>query len=79
MRLVKFSWIVGQQEGEDDRVEQVTSPIYINAETVRSVRGRKPVDGVPPPGSRIEFPNSAAIVVLEEVEDVLRMLTDDAT
>lgn len=77
MRLVKLSMEIDRREGEDDRFESVTTPVYINPETVRSIRGRKPSDdGTPNPGTRIEFPNSSAIIVTEELEAVRAALTE---
>lgn len=71
MRLVKLAMITGEQEGEDDQVTPTTAPVYVNPETVRSVRPRK--DNAP--GTRIEFPNSAALIVQEDVDQVYAALT----
>lgn len=73
--FVTFSMIIGEEEGEDDSTVPVTQPVDINPVHIRSFRARSNNA----PGTRIEFPNSAAIRVTQTVAEVRALLASHMT
>lgn len=77
MKFVQFNLISGQQEGEDDAVITTTTPVMINVEQIRSFSRRKAGynNAPPPPGTRIAFVNSAALIVNETYDVVTALVS----
>lgn len=78
MRLVQFNMVVGQTEdGEDELVQEVTTPVAIVAEKIRNFYPRKPDrnTGEPRIGTRITLDGGAGIPVTETMDQVIAALS----
>lgn len=74
MKLVELSLIVDSREDDLEIVQEVTTPVTVIVDHMRSFNKRKHDK----PGTRITFANSAAIVVTESYDEVKRLVTPRA-